>query len=69
MVCTQDILKLYIRKFPTSDSVLEERLKLLTNLSKIQGKNRYLAEITRIKRKQLTNKRVQGSGPENDLCG
>lgn len=59
MVCTQDILKLYIRKFPTSDSVLEERLKLLTNLSKIQGKNRYLAEITRIKRKQLTNKRVQ----------
>lgn len=59
MVCTQDILKLYIRMFPTSDSVLEERLKLLTNLSKIQGKNRYLAEITRIKRKQLTNKRVQ----------
>lgn len=59
MVCTQDILKLYIRMFPTSDSVLEERLKLLTNLSKIQGRNRYLAEITRIKRKQLTNKRVQ----------
>lgn len=58
-VCTQEILKLYIRMFPTSDSVLEERLKILTNLSKIRGRRRYLPEITRIKRRQRTNKRVQ----------
>lgn len=58
-VCILDILKLYIKKFPTSDSVLEERLKILTSLSKIQEEKKYLAEITKITRRQSTNKRVQ----------
>lgn len=58
-VCTIEILKLYIKLFPTSDSVLEERLKILTSLSKLFGGERYLREVTRIKRRQKTNKRVQ----------
>jgi len=58
-VCTVDILKLYIKLFPTADIVLEERLKILTSLSKKSGEKRYLREITRIKRRQKTNKRVQ----------
>lgn len=58
-VCVVNSIKNYIKKFPNSDSALEERLKILTKLSQIHGKKEYLDEITSIKRRQNVNKRVQ----------
>lgn len=61
-VCSIDTIKEYIKKFPNSESALEERLKILTKLSQMKkSKNNkdYLEEITRIKRAQSVNKRVQ----------
>lgn len=61
-VCSIDTIQEYIKKFPDSDSALEERLNILTRLSqmkKSRNKKDYLEEITRIKRRQSVNKRVQ----------
>ena len=61
-VCTIETIKSFIKQFPNSDMALEERLKILTLLSQIKNsssKKEYLDEITRIKRRQGVNKRIQ----------
>lgn len=58
-VCAVNTIKDYVMMFPNSDKALEERLKILTQLSQIHGKKEYLDEITIIKRRQNVNKRVQ----------
>lgn len=61
-VCSIETIQEYIKIFPNSDSALEERLKILIRLSqmkKSRNKKEYLEEITRIKRRQSVNKRVQ----------
>lgn len=58
-VCTPNILSLYTRQFPTSSDVLDERLRILKQLSGIDNNNKYLTELTEITRTKTIRKRVQ----------
>ncbi len=58
-VCSLDSIKGYIRKFPDSDSALNERLLILTKLSMIHRSDSYLEEMTAIKRKLSAKQRMQ----------
>lgn len=58
-VCSTSILSMNVLNFRISEEVLAERLSILTKLTRITPGDKYLKEITYIKKRQGINSRVR----------